>query len=137
MQDKNEVSVSGESFVDHAVGYSKKNSSPSVTDESSVVTLTVEIKFKTLEQKETMLNEFAVLAKYVEDSEPNTLTYKLLQSDKDDLYVNIWERYVAMTDKEDIHDVSKPFLSFMSEFKPMIERGELDVTLSTLVNTGT
>lgn len=68
-------------------------------------------------------SEFERLAEYVRRSEPSTVSYELLRSDKNDLQIYILERYRTKDDYLEIHKKSKPFLAFREKFQRMIERG--------------
>lgn len=88
-------------------------------------TLIVSLQFRTLAYKQHFLNDlFAPLAKYVEQHEPNTLTYQAMVSEQqeeeeeeDELTVVILERYKNKDrDYLKTHKSSKAF----QEFRPKL-----------------
>ena len=77
--------------------------------------LLVQLIFKTLQDKEIFHHEFAIFAKWVEENErKTTTTYKLLQSDKDQLTVLVLERYINKMAYIETHKSSREFQHFRS-----------------------
>lgn len=99
--------------------------------------LGVSITFKTQEDKKEMLEMFAPLAEYVSIHELTTISYELMNSDKDPLHVYILERYV---DKENaflgIHRSSKEFLSFREKLGVMIKDKGVVVEGDSFIESG-
>lgn len=85
--------------------------------------LGVKIIFPNEDDKMTFETEFGQLALYIRRYEPNTISYELLQSDKDPLQVYILERYKTKIDYLEVHKKSEPFLAFREKFQKMIENG--------------
>ncbi|KAJ1432678.1 hypothetical protein B484DRAFT_447678 [Ochromonadaceae sp. CCMP2298] len=85
--------------------------------------LGVTVVFTSLEDKLLFVEEFAPLAEYVRTREFSTLSYELLQSDKDRLQIFILERYVDKAAYLEVHKSSSQFLAFRAKFQTMIDRG--------------
>lgn len=85
--------------------------------------LGVKVIFPNEVDKSAFESEFEKLAAFVRTSEPGTISYELLRSDKQPLQVYILERYRTKSDYLDVHKKSKPFLEFREKFQRMIERG--------------
>jgi quinol monooxygenase YgiN len=85
--------------------------------------LGVTVTFPSPEEKQKFIDIFSPLAKYVKEKEFGTLSYELLNSDKDPKRILISERY---KDKEyylNVHKTSAEFLQFRETFQKMIENG--------------
>ena len=84
--------------------------------------LGVTITFSSPEDKAHFKELFRPLAQYVQDFEPDTLSYILSESDKDPLRVSILERY---RDKNqaflETHRSSPAFVAFKSKMGAMVE----------------
>lgn len=104
---------------------------------SPVFSLLVTLTFEAAEHKEQFLNDFKPLAEYVKSSEPDTLAYEVLLSDKDPLEVMILERY---KDKENayltVHKSSEPFLAFRPKLQAMQEKGLVKVSGNSYLDSG-
>lgn len=100
-----------------------------------VFILAVTLKFKNIAAKNSFNVGFAPLARYVADNEPHTLSYRLLQSDQDDLLVHIFERYSTKHDYAEVHKSSKEFLHFRGELTAMAERGEVEISGQSYTET--
>jgi quinol monooxygenase YgiN len=87
--------------------------------------LGVKVVFPNEADLTTFEAEFEKLAGYVRASEPVTLSYELLRSDKQPLQVYILERYRSKQDYLEVHKKSQPFLEFREKFQRMIERGAI------------
>lgn len=85
--------------------------------------LGVAITFPNAEDKTSFKDMFVPLAKYVEHYELGTLSYELLESDKDPLRIFILERYKDKDYYLNVHRTSEEFLSFRGKFQDMISRG--------------
>lgn len=85
--------------------------------------LGVKVVFPNESDKATFESEFEILARYVRKSEPGTLSYELLQSDKRPLQIYILERYRTKDDYLEVHKRSKPFIEFREKFQRMIDNG--------------
>lgn len=75
-------------------------------------TLSVTLNFRDAEMKHKYLSLLAGYARYVEEHEPTTLTYKIMQSDKDPLEMLLFERYVNKNAYLNIHRTSPEFLRY-------------------------
>ena len=87
--------------------------------------LGVKVVFPTEQDKVEFESEFEKLAAFVRSSEPQTISYELLRSDKNPLQIYILERYGSKTDYLEVHRKSQPFLSFREKFQGLIEKGAL------------
>jgi quinol monooxygenase YgiN len=100
-----------------------------------VFSLLVTLTFEAAEYKEQFLSDFKPLAEYVKASEPDTVAYEALLSDKDPLEVMILERY---KDKENayltVHKSSGPFLAFRPKLQAMQEKGYVKVSGSSYLD---
>ncbi len=85
--------------------------------------LGVAVIFPTVQEKESFKTLFRPMAQFVKDHEPGTLSYELLESDKEPERILILERYVNKDYYLNVHRTSKEFLSFRAEFQKMIEKG--------------
>ncbi len=85
--------------------------------------LGVAITFPSNEDKETFVELFKPMAKYVEDFELGTLSYQLQQSDKDPLRVHVLERYKDKDYYLNVHKTSKEFLAFRAELQKLFDKG--------------
>mmetsp|Transcript_4006 Transcript_4006/g.10478 ORF Transcript_4006/g.10478 Transcript_4006/m.10478 type:complete len:174 (-) Transcript_4006:67-588(-) len=105
--------------------------SPAMTTTSTlpVFSLLVTAQFSSIEYKKQFLLDIDPVAKYVRSSEPDTLAYEVLLSDKDSLQVLVLERY---KDKENaylkVHKTSAPFLQFRSKLQAMIDKGQVKIS---------
>lgn len=99
------------------------------TVNGSVFSLLVTLKFSQLEYKEQFLKDIAPVAQHCRDHEPDTLSYEVLLSDKDELMVMVLERY---RDKEKaflvVHRNSAPFQEFRPKLKAMQNDGKVKVS---------
>lgn len=87
--------------------------------------LGVSVKFPTVQDKTAFMHEFRPLADYVRTEEPTTISYELLESDKDSTLIYILERYKTKKAYLEIHKHSKPFLNFRAKFQEMINNGTI------------
>ena len=85
--------------------------------------LGVAITFPSVEEKSQFMEMFKPLAKYVENYELGTLSYELMESDKEALRIMILERYKDKDYYLNVHRTSKEFLSFREKFQDMINKG--------------
>jgi len=85
--------------------------------------LGVKVIFPNEYDKMEFRSEFDRIATFVRDHEPLTISYELLQSDKDPLQIFILERYKDKSAYLDIHKSTKEFMVFRAKFQKMIERG--------------
>lgn len=85
--------------------------------------LGVAITFPSNEDKETFIELFKPMAKYVEDYELGTLSYQLQQSDKDPLRVHVLERYKDKDYYLNVHKTSREFLAFRAELQKLFDKG--------------
>ena len=106
------------------------------TTSSVVFSLLVTAEFGSVERKEQFLKDFKPLAEYVQSSEPDTLAYEVLLSDKDPLQVMILERY---KDKENaylkVHRSSAPFLAFRPKLQAMQEKGYVKLSGNSYIDS--
>jgi len=88
--------------------------------------LLVTLEFKDESSKGRFIEVFQPLAQYIEQNEPDTLSYEVLLSDKNPLQVTILERY---KDKYraylKVHRSSKPFQTFRPKLQGMVDDGEV------------
>lgn len=100
-----------------------------MSGQQPVFSLLVTLQFQDDASLQFFLQEFAPLAKYVRDHEPDTLAYEVLLSDKDPLQVLVLERY---RDKENaylkVHRSSEPFLNFRPKLTEMQQEGKVSVS---------
>jgi quinol monooxygenase YgiN len=99
-------------------------------EETEFFSLMVELQFSNEAAKHVFLQEIAPLADHVEKNErAGTLTYQVLQSDKDPLHVLMMERYV---DKEQaylrVHKQSTAFLAFRPKLQALQDAGKVAIT---------
>mmetsp|Transcript_21465 Transcript_21465/g.35926 ORF Transcript_21465/g.35926 Transcript_21465/m.35926 type:complete len:150 (+) Transcript_21465:74-523(+) len=85
--------------------------------------LGVKVTFPSLEDKLKFHEEFIPLSEYVRQKEFTTVSYEVLQSDKDRLQIYILERYTDKNAYLDIHKKSKEFLAFRAKFQELIDEG--------------
>ncbi|RYH05478.1 antibiotic biosynthesis monooxygenase [archaeon] len=85
--------------------------------------LGVTIKFPNATDKDAFKVIFTPLAKYVEEKEFGTISYILMESDKDPLQIMILERYQDKDYYLSIHRSSGEFKAFREKFQEMIARG--------------
>ena len=77
--------------------------------------LGVTLTFQNESEKALFITQFRKLAAYVAKSEPDTLSYELMESDKINTQVFILERYVDRNKAYlSVHRTSQPFLEFKS-----------------------
>jgi len=97
----------------------------------------VTLSFDSVEYKEQFLNDIKPVADYVKSSEPDTIAYEMLLSDKDPLQVMVLERYL---DKENaylnVHKSSAPFLAFRPKLKAMEENGHVSISGNSYIDSG-
>ena len=62
---------------------------------------------------------FKPLAHYVATYEPGTVSYDLLQSEKDPLRIYLVERYIDKVAYLEVHKKSKEFISFRAKLQKM------------------
>ncbi len=85
--------------------------------------LGVVIIFPDLNQKQQFINIFTPLANYVKEKELGTLSYELLESDKDPKRILISERYQSREYYLTVHKTSSEFLQFREGFQQLIANG--------------
>jgi quinol monooxygenase YgiN len=99
--------------------------------------LFVTLKFSDSQFKEDFLRDIALVATHVRNSEPDTLSYEVLLSDKDDLTVVVMERY---RDKEHaflrVHRNSQPFQEFRPKLKAMQDDGKVTISGESFLDSG-
>ena len=102
-----------------------------------IFSLMVTAQFEAVEYKEQFLLDIAPVAKHVQSSEPETLAYEVLLSDKDPLQVLVLERY---KDKENayltVHKSSAPFLTFREKLKSMQDKGQVTISGHSYLDSG-
>jgi quinol monooxygenase YgiN len=98
-------------------------SSPRTNFKGNAFYLGVSITFPTTEDKELFKKIFQPLADYVQKYELGTLSYELLDSDKDDKRIQILERYQNKDYYLNIHKTSAAFLKFKEAFQAFVSRG--------------
>jgi len=81
--------------------------------------LCVTLQFKSEPARDAFKGLFAGFAAWVRANEPFTLSYDVLQSDKDALKVMIVERYATRGDYAEGHRTSAEFLAFRAKLKAM------------------
>ena len=79
--------------------------------------LSVCVDLASAQQREQVLALLAPLCQYVQESEPNTLTYEVCTCSEAPLRLRILERYAALADLTQLHLQSAPFLSFVGKLK--------------------
>jgi quinol monooxygenase YgiN len=93
-----------------------------------VFSLFVTLQFTAEQHKATFLNDITPLADYVRNQEPDTLSYKVLLSDKDPLRVLIIERYADQANAfVAVHRNSPPFLEFRPKLQALQEAGHVTI----------
>jgi quinol monooxygenase YgiN len=85
--------------------------------------LGVTITFPNKDDLEIFKRHFQSLATYVEKYEKGTLSYELLESDKDPLRIQILERYQDRDYYLNVHKTSGPFLKFRDELQHLVTKG--------------
>lgn len=92
----------------------------------NVFCLCVTVIFPSEEKREEFKKLFAPLAQYVREKEMDTLSYILMQSDKDPLRIQILERYKS---KEPAylttHRSSPQFLEFRAKMAKLVESKDI------------
>ena len=106
-----------------------EQSSPPSPELPNIFSLMVELQFSDEAARDAFLTDIAPLAQAVRDTEPGTLAYQVMQSDKDPLHVLMMERY---TEKEHaylrVHKQSDAFVAFRPKLQALQDAGK--VTLS-------
>ena len=106
--------------------------SPPVTIESSqsrrnkvdkAFFLGVTVTFPSHEDLAEFKRLFRPLAEHVEKFELGTLSYKLLESDKEPLRIQVLERYQDKDYYLNVHKTSAPFLKFREELQHLVTKG--------------
>mmetsp|Transcript_18309 Transcript_18309/g.25810 ORF Transcript_18309/g.25810 Transcript_18309/m.25810 type:complete len:165 (-) Transcript_18309:265-759(-) len=99
-------------------------------------TLLVTVKFSAEEHMETFFADIKPLCDYIRESEPTTIGFEVLKSDRDPLLVTIMERYV---DKEEaflnIHRSSEPFLAFRPKLKALQDAGFVEISGNSFLDS--
>jgi len=98
--------------------------------------LLVSLKFQSIAHRDRFLQLAKPVCEDVVEREEKTLSYKIAISDKDETLVMFLERY---TDKDEaylkIHKSGREFLKFREELKGMQERGEVDISGESYIET--
>ncbi len=89
----------------------------------NVFVLGVTVKFKSVEDKDGFKDLFRPVAEYVAKYELDTLSYEMMDSDKEPTQIYILERYRTKKAYLEVHRQSKEFLSFREKFQIMIAAG--------------
>jgi quinol monooxygenase YgiN len=110
--------LSGASQIPH---WSKR-----VSKDKGVFFLGVTLKFKTVEGKEKVKELFKPVADYVATHEMSTVSYEMLESDKDDKLVYIAERYQTKDAYLNIHKKSPEFLKFRAKLTELSDTYEME-----------
>lgn len=84
--------------------------------------LGITIVFNTSADKDEFKTLFTPLAKFVKANEPDTLSYELCESDKDEKRIFLIERYTTKNAYLEIHRKSEPFLKFRGLFESMKQK---------------
>jgi quinol monooxygenase YgiN len=102
-----------------------------------VFSLLVTLQFSAAEHKEQFYKDFQPLANHCKEHEPDTISYEVLNSDKDPLQVLILERY---RNKEtaflQVHRSSAPFQSFRPKLKAMEDQGYVKISGDSFFDSG-
>lgn len=98
-------------------------------DNEPVFSLLVTLQFTTHAAKEAFEHEFARLAQYVRQHEPETRSYQVLCHEQDDLQLLILERYVHKERSYlQIHKTSPAFLQFRPQLAAWQQQGLVTIT---------
>ena len=98
--------------------------------------LGVVVRFTNDQEKQKFINIFTPVAKYVKEKEFGTLSYELLNSDKDPLQILISERYKDKDYYLNVHKTSSEFLSFREKFQEMITNKNAVVDGHSYIESG-
>lgn len=101
-------------------------SSPSIST-ANAWSLAVTLRFKSDSDKIEFKNNLAPYALYVEQNEPQTLSYILSESDKDPKQVHIMERYIDKNAYLNVHKKSPEFLAFRKGLLEMQNNGRVTI----------
>ncbi len=97
--------------------------------------LGVTVKFTSADDKIYFKDLFKPLAKYVKEQELETLSYELMESDKDPLQIFILERYKNKSSYLEVHRHSKEFLTFREKFKSILDDGRATLDGHSYIET--
>jgi quinol monooxygenase YgiN len=81
-------------------------------EKEGVFVLAVTMRFKTTSDYEKFVAIWTPVADHCRNYEPGTLSYEMMQSDKDPNQIMILERYATKDDYLEVHKKSAPFLTF-------------------------
>lgn len=93
--------------------------------------LFVQLKFKSIDDRDSFLGKIREYASWIEENEKTTIAYKVLQSDKEELQVLVLERYCTKEDYLITHKSSKEFKefrAFLTALEPEIQGNSYDDT---------
>ncbi len=105
-------------------------------EESPPFSLFVTLTFTAEEHLNTFKKDIVPLCEYIKNSEPDTISYEVLLSDKDPLKVLIMERY---KDKENaflkVHRSSEAFNEFRPKLKALQDAGFVTVDGDSFIDS--
>ena len=107
------------------VGLALSRSGVRSVQHTNVFVLCVSITFHERKSLEAFLLLFAPYAHFVKAHEMATLSYILMQSDKDPLRIQILERYKRKEDYLTTHRSSPEFLAFRAKMQAMVESKDI------------
>lgn len=104
--------------------------------QTEAFSLLVTLNFSAVEYKDEFLKLIQIVSDHVRTSEPDTLAYKVLLSNKDPLQVLVLERY---RDKEiaylQVHKSSAPFLDFRPKLAAMQNAGHVTISGESYIDS--
>eukprot|EP01038_Epipyxis_sp_PR26KG_P010045 gene10045-13503_t len=97
--------------------------------------LGVTITFKSIEDKKYFIREFSSYAKFVGQYEPSTISYELLESDKDELMIYIAERYESKEKYLEVHRKTNQFNKFRENLSILTANGKATITGQSFIES--
>lgn len=107
----------------------------SISDSTEPFTLVVTLDFVDDRSKQAFLRDIAPEAAFVEAQEPQTLSYKVLQSDSDPLRLLIIERYATKDAYLQTHKSSSTFQAFRPKLQQLQDAKRVVVSGGGYIDT--
>ncbi len=105
-------------------GHNKISSGPRKSAVEGAFVLGVSVKFQTIADKDNFKELIRPVADFVSKYELNTISYEVMESDKEPTQIYILERYKTKFDYLEVHRKGEAFLVFRGKFQELIASGK-------------
>lgn len=109
---------------------------PRKSEVENAFVLGVSVKFRSTTDKDNFKDIIGPVADYIAKFELNTISYEVMDSDKEPTQIYILERYKTKRDYLEVHRKTEIFLSFREKFQAMITAGLATVDGHSYIESG-